>query len=112
MAELNNYPGPRHVLDLNDQLQLSPQQAEQIEAVFAQMDADARQAGQEIVAREADLSVVFARGAITEQELQERTTLRLQRRLVLPDHATRESPDRADPRGRKALPQLTHAPIR
>jgi hypothetical protein len=73
MAELNSYPGPRHVLDLKDQLQLSPHQVEQIQAAYEHMDVEARQVGQEIVTRESDLSAVFARGAITEQELRERT---------------------------------------
>jgi hypothetical protein len=73
MAELNSYPGPRHVLDLQQQLQLSAQQIEQIEAIFAQMNAEAKQIGQTIVTRETQLSAVFASGVITKQELEART---------------------------------------
>ena len=34
MAELNGYPGPRHLLDLSSQLNLSAQQTKEIQAVF------------------------------------------------------------------------------
>lgn len=49
MAELNGYPGPRHILDLNRELKLSSNQILQIETVFKQMQTDAKGVGQQIV---------------------------------------------------------------
>lgn len=33
-AELNSYPGPKHVLDLGDRLKLTTQQRQQVQAIF------------------------------------------------------------------------------
>ena len=72
-AELNSYPGPLHALDLKEELALSPQQVEQIEAVFDGMQADAKRIGQEIVHKEGQLSFAFANKTISEADLQART---------------------------------------
>ena len=61
-AELNGYPGPRHVLDLGDDLQLSPAQRFAFEALFAEMQAAAQRLGAEILAREAALEQDFRGG--------------------------------------------------
>ncbi len=74
MAELNQYPGPRHVLDLKQQLGLSTAQAVQIEAVFDQMQAESRQLGQEILQRESRLSAAFSRQTLSAAELQRQTS--------------------------------------
>jgi hypothetical protein len=73
MAELNNFPGPRHVLDLHEQLQLSPTQSQQLEAAFRAMDSEAKQVGHAIVQHERDLSATFANGTITTDTLQHKT---------------------------------------
>lgn len=73
MAELNSYPGPRHVLDLKQDLNLTTAQTEQIEAVFAQMQTEAKQVGQEILQREAQFSADFANRTISEEEIMEQT---------------------------------------
>lgn len=73
MAELNSYPGPRHVLDLQQELSLSPTQVQQIEAVFKQMQADAKRIGQKIVEREQQLSAAFASGEINDTNMQAQT---------------------------------------
>jgi hypothetical protein len=72
-AELNNYPGPRHVLDLRQELSLSPDQETQIQAVFEQMQAKAKHIGQEIVQHEGQFSAAFANKTISEAELQAQT---------------------------------------
>ena len=72
-AELNSYPGPRHVLDVKEQLRLSPEQTARVEAVFARMETDARRLGREVVEHEARLSTAFASGAITEADLRAQT---------------------------------------
>src|SRR5262245_55633096 len=62
-AELNSYPGPRHVLDLAAELALTPMQQRAAEAAYATMEAEAKQLGQLLVDREAALDRAFAAGA-------------------------------------------------
>ncbi len=64
-AELNGWPGPRHVLDLKDELQLTIQQNAAIETVFDRMNADARSLGNMLVEAEKALDRLFA-GAMPE----------------------------------------------
>ena len=63
-AELNHYPGPRHVLDLADALGLSQEQRAAVHACFERMQAAARGLGSELVARERELDAAFARATI------------------------------------------------
>ncbi len=64
-AELNGYPGPAHVLGLATQLGLSPDQLQQVTAIFERMSAAAKQLGAELIAREQVLDQLFANGEIT-----------------------------------------------
>lgn len=68
-AELNGYPGPRHVLELADSLALSPDQRAGVEASHGRMLARARALGAEIIAGEAGLEASFREGAIGAEEL-------------------------------------------
>jgi Spy/CpxP family protein refolding chaperone len=68
-AELNHYPGPRHVLELADDLELTAEQRRQTEALFATMKADAVPLGRRLVELEGALEERFASGAIDEPEL-------------------------------------------
>jgi hypothetical protein len=73
MADLNDYPGPSHVLELKKQLNLSAKQTRKIKSAFQKMDAEAKLLGQEIVEREQKLSASFASRTITPTELQFQT---------------------------------------
>ncbi|HEX9705440.1 MAG TPA: periplasmic heavy metal sensor [Gemmatimonadales bacterium] len=64
-AELNGYPGPRHVLDRGDHLTLSAEQRTSIEAIFAAMQTDATRLGAEIVDRERALAAAFAQRTVS-----------------------------------------------
>jgi Spy/CpxP family protein refolding chaperone len=68
-AELNGYPGPRHVLDLADQLGLTDAQRQATDAVFAAMQAEARQKGRELVEQERSLDQLFAERAVSPESL-------------------------------------------
>ena len=70
MAELNNHPGPRHLLDLSEKVDLTEAQTAQVTEIFTAMQAEATQLGEEIVAREAELSALFAAGDVDETEVQ------------------------------------------
>jgi hypothetical protein len=72
-AELNGYPGPRHVLELAEPLQLSPAQFAEIRGLFAAMEAEAVALGEQLIAKEAELDRRFADGTITVASLGELT---------------------------------------
>jgi hypothetical protein len=63
-AELNGYPGPRHVLDLADALALTPGQRARTQQLFASMQGDARRLGRLLVEAEAQLDRRFAGRAV------------------------------------------------
>jgi hypothetical protein len=71
-AELNGYPGPRHVLELGVQLELRADQRAAAERVFGAMQADARRVGADIVARERALSAAFQSRRVSAAELRAR----------------------------------------
>jgi Spy/CpxP family protein refolding chaperone len=62
-AELNRYPGPRHVLDLADDLTLTPAQRDGARALYAAVTETAPRIGAAIVADEDALDRLFAAGA-------------------------------------------------
>lgn len=68
-AELNGYPGPLHVLELADQLGLTPAQRARMAELVAAMKAEAVALGEKLIAAEADLDQQFANRTITEASL-------------------------------------------
>ncbi|MEO0536671.1 MAG: hypothetical protein AAF215_22685 [Cyanobacteria bacterium P01_A01_bin.123] len=73
MAELNSYPGPRHVLDLRQELRLSTDQVEMIQTTFDSMQQEAQRLGERIVTQEKQLSQAFATESITPELLDQQT---------------------------------------
>ena len=65
VAELNHYPGPRHVLDQADDLELSAEQLAKAEAIWEGMDSKARALGTMIVTKENVLERMYSTGAAT-----------------------------------------------
>lgn len=72
-AELNGYPGPRHVLDLGAKLGLTDAQRSRIQQLFDAMKAEAVPLGQKLIAAEHDLNAAFADRTITPERLQAAT---------------------------------------
>lgn len=72
-AELNHYPGPRHVLDLAAQLELTAEQGAGAEAAFKKMRVKAILHGNMIVKLERELDALFAKGEIEETRMREIT---------------------------------------
>ncbi len=70
-AELNHYPGPRHVLDLAADLGLSENQRGELQAIFDRMHRSAVELGAAIVAREKALDQAFASRSIDESNLRD-----------------------------------------
>ena len=69
VAELNHYPGPAHVLELADKLQLSEEQKVRTKATFDVMQKEAVRQGKILVEKERELDRQFAVGAITSDDL-------------------------------------------
>ncbi len=58
-AELNHYPGPRHVLENAEKLQLSSDQLAQTRALFEEVHTKAQALGKQIVSKEDELNALF-----------------------------------------------------
>lgn len=68
-AELNGYPGPSHVLELADKLELSAEQKKHVQQLYDAMKAEALPLGAALLAQEAALDRDFASRAITLESL-------------------------------------------
>lgn len=70
-AELNGYPGPRHLLDAFEagQASLTDEQARAVRGVFGQMSQEARRLGALILQEEHALEAAFRQGVIDETQL-------------------------------------------
>jgi Spy/CpxP family protein refolding chaperone len=62
VADRNGYPGPRHILDLKEELELSPVQVRDLEQLFDRMQARARALGKDWLAKESEIEQLLAAG--------------------------------------------------
>ena len=94
-AEMNSHPGPMHVLEHAERLQLTATQRQTMETLMQRMRRDAIAAGELLITAEAELDKLFATGGIDDTRLtaQIRTVAHAQgevRRIHLSTHiATR-----------------------
>jgi hypothetical protein len=72
-AELNGYPGPAHVLELADKLELSAAQRSEVQRLFDSMKAEAMPLGIRLIEQEADLDRQFAGRTVTPESLKAAT---------------------------------------
>src|SRR5205823_10027961 len=72
-AELNGYPGPVHVLELVDKLNLSADQRASVQRLFDSMKAEALPLGAKLLEEEADLAKQFATHTATPDSLKAST---------------------------------------
>jgi len=68
-AELNHYPGPRHVLDLASQLQLSEVQRTKAQAIYDRMHHEAVRLGMAILYKEEELDNTFKKDKLDSNKL-------------------------------------------
>jgi hypothetical protein len=68
-AELNHYPGPKHVLELAGDLNLTSSQVSETKEIFNHMKIEAIRLGSELVKREAKLNKLFENSTITSENL-------------------------------------------
>jgi hypothetical protein len=69
LAELNGYPGPRHVLDMASELRLTDGQRMEIERIYQNMSNNAKSIGAAIIDIEQDMDGAFANKIITQENL-------------------------------------------
>jgi len=72
-AELNGYPGPSHVLELADKLELSADQRAKVQRLFDSMKAEAMPLGSRLIEQEAELDGQFAHHTVTSDSLRTST---------------------------------------
>lgn len=72
-AELNQYPGPVHLLDLADQIGLSDEQRAGIKNLFEAMTAEAVPLGERLLEQESNLDRQFADRLVTMEALRAAT---------------------------------------
>ena len=70
-AELNGMPGPVHLLELKDQIPLTPEQVETITALYERMRAKAIAEGERYIAHEQALDEAFRTRMVTDENLRE-----------------------------------------
>ncbi len=71
LAELNGYPGPRHVLDLTNELKLSDEQRKNITTIYDNMKEKAIELGQKIVNIERNANEEFVNRSITDTQMKQ-----------------------------------------
>lgn len=85
-AELNHYPGPRHVLDHAAELGLSEQQTAKTKRLYDAMASEATRIGKQIVQKESELEALYAsqkaNAENTQRIVRELATLQAQYRLT------------------------------
>jgi Spy/CpxP family protein refolding chaperone len=68
-AELNGYPGPRHVLELAEKLKLTPDQKTQTELLFAEMQRESSALGEKLIEAERMIDREFRHGLLDSENL-------------------------------------------
>jgi Spy/CpxP family protein refolding chaperone len=68
-ADANKYPGPLHVLEMSDQLELTDEQLKHIEAIYDDMKEKARAKGDIIIRKEEELSRMFSSATAHEESV-------------------------------------------
>lgn len=69
LAELNHFPGPKHVLELADGLELTASQRAQTETLYEKMQRAAVDLGEQILAAESRLDQEFEKRSISPDTL-------------------------------------------
>lgn len=82
-AELNGYPGPAHVLELKDDLELTSDQIQKTENLFQRMQAEAIKLGHKFIEAEWALTNAFSDKTISAEQLDSLVTASTEQRGAL-----------------------------
>ena len=72
-ADLNGYPGPSHVLEFADQLELSAEQRSRVQEMFAAMKSETTPIGNRLIDEESNLDRQFAIRTVSPESLKSAT---------------------------------------
>jgi Spy/CpxP family protein refolding chaperone len=72
-GELNGYPGPRHAIDLAEQLHLTSDQVAKLKELYAAMKSETMPIGATLIAQERSLNDDFAARTVTLASLETAT---------------------------------------
>lgn len=70
IAMMNGYPGPKHVLELGDELELNAAQRESIGKTYGNVKAESVKLGTELVEKDEALTALFTSGSATTGEVE------------------------------------------
>ena len=70
LAELNHFPGPKHVLNLAEQLGLNASQVDATRRLYEEMHSDAVALGEQLVQAESRLDESFKDGSVSAASLE------------------------------------------
>lgn len=71
VAEMNGYPGPAHVLELKEELQLTPDQRFATSRLLGLMQGQVRALGQRIVEAEQQLDAAMSEGRLSREQVRQ-----------------------------------------
>lgn len=72
LAELNGYPGPRHILDFSEEMKLTVEQKQQIQSIYDDHVIDAKALGKQLIDIEKKMNDKFEEDSITDEYLKEK----------------------------------------
>ncbi len=70
-AELNGLPGPKHILEMKKEIELTTEQEKMVSALYKDMNKEAIELGNKLIEYEKELNNRFSERNINEKELEE-----------------------------------------
>ena len=70
IAMTNGYPGPKHVLEMGDELELTAAQRESLGKIYGNVKARSVELGTELVEKDEELTALFASGSVSTGEVE------------------------------------------
>ena len=73
IAMTNGYPGPKHVLEMGDELELTAAQRESIGTIYGKVKAESVKLGTELVEKDEALAALFTSGSVSTKDVEKRS---------------------------------------
>lgn len=73
IAMMNGYPGPKHVLEMGDELELTAAQRESIGTIYGKVKAESVKLGTELVEKDEALAALFTTGSVSTKDVEKRS---------------------------------------
>lgn len=73
IAMMNGYPGPKHVLEMGDELELTAAQRESIGTIYGKVKAESVKLGTELVEKDEALAALFTTGSVSTKDVEKQS---------------------------------------